>query len=362
MAAQEEVEGMGVAGLGAPVRICVSQRDGEMTRIDLDQLLLDAVEHLGDVRMHFLHECIGIDLNTNRVTFKDKHNGRLKEVEGDYVIGADGAASPFRQKLVNAGIVKTEAISFSGGYKEFLFPAAKNGGWIFDPGYVHMWPRGEFTFIAFPALRGEFIAMLFMPTAGPGLKEGEERELIQRDFVDLDALAPHVADRCEATTLVPLRRIRCKPWGHGERITLIGDAAHTILPFYGQGMNAALEDCEALAKCLGRGKKDPAPLMRYQQLRKANADAIDELAIEHYHYLTSFSETPISIRKKEIEMELQKRFPNDFTPLYSYVAFTALPYESCNRLGHLQANLLERLAAIKGPFSWESPGVHSLLE
>jgi kynurenine 3-monooxygenase len=333
-----------------------------VARIDLDQLLLDAVERMGDIKMHFLHDCVSIDLPAGRATFKDKQGGQLKEVESDYVIGADGATSLMRQKLAAGGAIKPETISFSGGYKEFLIPAAKNGSWIFPPGFVHIWPRGEFTFIAFPALRGEFIAMLFMPATGSPLKEGEERELIQRDFVDLDALAPHVADRCENTTLVPLRRVRVNPWVAGERFALIGDAAHAILPFYGQGMNASLEDCEVLAKCMARGSKDPSPLTRFQQSRKPNADAIDELAEEHYHYLTTFSETPESIRKKEIESELYKQFPNDFTPLYTLVAFSALSYAKCQRIGNLQSQLLDRLAKVGPQFSWEIPAVKTMLD
>ncbi len=331
-----------------------------VSRLNIDLLLLEAAQKEGGIGIHFLHECVALNVGKNQVAFKDKQSGKAIEVESDYVIGADGPGSHIRQKMESAGLLHSEAISFPGGYKEFLIPPDKDGNWALDPGYVHMWPRGDFTFILFPVLAGEFIGMLFLPnqTNASTRSPEEERDFVGSEFADLVALAPNIVSRYTKTPISPLRRLRCRPWSYAERFTLIGDAAHTIVPFYGQGMNASLEDCEVLSQCLGRASKpDSLPLARYEQLRKPNADAIDELALEHYYYLSRFAETQESIRKKELEAELYKRFPDEFIPIYTLVAFTAIPYKICQEIGELQSKLLEHLVTVPDPFSWENPQV-----
>jgi kynurenine 3-monooxygenase len=334
-----------------------------VSRLNIDLMLLEAAQKEGGVGIHFLHECVDLNIGKNQVTFKDKNNSKVIEVESDYVIAADGPGSQIRQKMEARGLVKSEAISFPGGYKEFLIPPDKNGNWALDPGYVHMWPRGDFVFILFPVLAGEFIGMLFLPNDSNATRKPEaERDFVGSEFADLVALAPNIVSRYVETPIMPLRRLRCRPWSYSERFTLIGDAAHTILPFYGQGMNASLEDCEILAQCLGRHQLSDSPLADYEYLRKPNADAIDELALEHYHYLSRFAETKESIRKKELEAELNKRFPSEFVPIYTLVAFTSLPYKTCQKMGELQGHLLDQLVSCESTFSWESQETRKALD
>jgi kynurenine 3-monooxygenase len=335
-----------------------------VSRLELDRTLLDAAQRAPGIGLRFRHECVAVAPGAGRVTFRDGEGGHLLDVAGDLVIGADGPGSLLRDRLRGAGAVAVETRPFPFGYREFTVPPGPGGAWALDPASVHMWPRGRYALMAFPAAGGEFASLAFLPHEGdsPGAPDGG-RDLLARECPDLVALVPDLAQRCARGPLTGLRRVRCYPWAHGGRFVLVGDAAHVILPFYGQGMNAALEDCAVLARCLGREARDPsAALRRYQELRKPNADAIDELAVAHFYYLAGFGETDESVRRKELETELWRRYPDDFVPVYTLVAFGALPYETCRRIDALQSALLGRLLSAAAPDPLDGPAAGELID
>jgi kynurenine 3-monooxygenase len=186
-------------------------------------------------------------------------------------------------------------------------------------------------------------------------------EFLESEFPDLYYSVPNLVAEFLKAQPRSLKTIRCYPWTSGK-FALIGDAAHTILPFYGQGMNATLEDCAVLSQCLEQDEWiGEDTLVNYQRLRKSNADAIDELSLEHFSYLTTYSTTYESIRRKEIETELATRFPDDFVSIYSLVQFSDLPYLTCHRIAQVQTELVDCLLSFQGQIGWESQAVSTLL-
>jgi kynurenine 3-monooxygenase len=300
------------------------------------------------------------------IEFKNKCTGRLTQIDGECVIGADGSSSAIRAALESSGGSAVEARVFPYGYKEIPLTLSPKANDKLNPDYLHVWPRGEFFLIAFPNPNQSFTALLFMSSAGAlslaSLNSPKTVEdFLESEFPDLYCSVPNLVVEFLRAQPHSLRTIRCFPWVVGK-FALLGDAAHTILPFYGQGMNATLEDCAALSQCFEHGAWNcEEALLNYQWLRKSNSDAIDELSLEHFSYLTTYSTTYESIRRKEIEAELATRFPDDFASVYSLVQFSDLPYVTCRRIARAQTELVDCLLSFQVQIEWESQAVGILL-
>jgi kynurenine 3-monooxygenase len=336
------------------------------SRAALERLLIQAARNTERVKIRYQEECTRIDVSGGVIEFKNKRTGRLTQVDGEYVIGADGSSSVIRQALESTGRSAVQTKVFPYGYKElplFLAPEAKG---TLNPEYLHVWARGEFFLIAFPNPNQSFTALLFMSSVGPlslaSLNDARTAdEFLESEFPDLYFSVPNLVSEFLKAQSRSLKTIRCDPWVSGK-FALLGDAAHTILPFYGQGMNATLEDCAALSQCLDQdGWNCEEALTEYQRLRKSNADAIDELSLEHFSYLTSYATTYESIRRKEIEAELALRFPDDFVPIYTLVQFSDLQYQTCQRIAKVQTELVDCLLSFQGEIGWESQAVGTLV-
>jgi kynurenine 3-monooxygenase len=210
---------------------------------------------------------------------------------------------------------------------------------------VHVWPRGSFVLVALPFSNQRFSGMLFLPTEGepsfPMLREEQSsRTLVDRYFPELGKLLPELPSILSRSTARSLRRVRCFPWVHGGKIALLGDSAHSVLPFLGQGMGLALEDCRSLSWSLEQDGCFLSALTRYEVQRKPEADALDILALEHFDVLAGFAQSPRSVLQMNIEAELAKAYPEEFVPVYNLVAFTSLPLQVCLEIGRLQASLV----------------------
>jgi kynurenine 3-monooxygenase len=336
------------------------------SRAALERLLIQAVRKTQTAKMHFQEECAFIDVPAGIIKFTNKRTGNLTQIDDEYVIGADGSSSRLREALESSGRSAVETRVFPFGYKEIPLTLSAEAADTLSPEYLHVWARGEFFLIAFPNPNQSFTSLLFMSNAGAlslaslNNKRTVE-EFLESEFPDLYYSVPDLAVEFLKAQPRNLKTIRCYPWVDGK-FALLGDAAHTILPFYGQGMNATLEDCAIFSQCLGQDEWNcEETLINYQRLRKSNADAIDELSLKHFSYLTTYSTTYESVQRREIEAELTLRFPDDFVPVYTLVQFSDLPYLTCQKIAEVQTALVDYLLSLRRQIEWESQAVGALV-
>lgn len=315
-------------------------------RSHLWQLLYGAAESSGaDVR--FDARCVDVDCETHTVTVAD-HDGRTLLLAYDALVGSDGAHSAVRRALVNSGRVIEETYPMRHVYLELLIPRERAAQ--LERHALHIWPRGDRMLIALPNPDGSFTATLFLPPEGDrsrGLHRMREALLpmFRQQFPDAVSL---IYDLPAALMENPFGRLfasKCRPWSNGESVLLIGDAAHTMAPFYGQGMNCALEDCCVLMRSVERFAGHwPRVFLDFERVRRPDADAITALSEANYNEMShSVAESDFKLRR-EIERALQTRFPETFVPLYAMVTFSTLPYAEALARGNAQAGIVDRLA------------------
>lgn len=330
------------------------QRDDEViysiSRGDLNRLLLDAAEATGNVTVHFLHRLESIDFAHNRAHFVNEETDTAVEIGFRRLIGADGAGSRVREILIAAqdGSCSTEHLDHS--YKELEIPAGSNGAFKIEKNALHIWPRGGFMLIALPNLDGSFTVTLFLPNQGEtSFAALQSRESVnaffQEHFPGVDALMPGLVDDFFANPTGKLGTVRCSPWHIADKAVLIGDAAHAIVPFHGQGMNCGFEDCVVLDQCIEQHGTDWHQVFaEYDRLRAPNGNAIADMALENYVEMRDSVNDPQFLLKKAIGFELQKRWPELFTPRYGMVMFQRIPYVEAQRRGVINQRILDELA------------------
>ncbi len=325
-----------------------------VSRADLNRVLLDAAEAAG-ARLHFGEACAAVDLETRRLSLRHQETGAEREIAMAPLIAADGAGSVVRRALTAAGHITASEDLLAHGYKELTIPPARDGGFRIDPGALHIWPRGGFMLIALPNPGGDFTVTLFLPNAGGesfATLDDEEsvRAFFERHFRDTPALIPDLAEQFAANPVGILGTVRCAPWNLGGDLLLIGDASHAIVPFHGQGMNAGFEDCAEFCRLLDEGHDDRAQLFTaFSRLRRPNAEAIADMALENYVEMRDTVRDPRFHLKKALAFELERRCPDRFVPRYSMVMFHAeIPYAEALARGEVQARLLEELTRDAG--------------
>lgn len=325
-----------------------------VSRSGLNELLLDEADATEGLRIHFEHKCIGVDLERAEATFRLADGSHWK-VEGELVIGTDGAGSAVRRAMMG----RTTDLRFNyeqhflqHGYKELSIHPAENGGWRIEKNALHIWPRGEFMIIALPNLDGSFTLTMFHPFGGEwGFDSLDSRERVQSFFEHFyPTLLPHIPhylDEFFENPVGTLGTIRCSPWQAYGRTLIMGDAAHAIVPFYGQGMNASFEDVRVFDDLLKEHSGDDwQPLLKqFQQQRIPNADAIAELAIDNFHEMQDKTADPVFQRKRKLEMQLEQKF-SDYYSKYSLVTFRPeLGYAEALLRGRAQDERLLKLVA-----------------
>lgn len=311
-----------------------------ISRGHLNMLLLDAAEACPGVRVTFDHKCVDADPETGRVTFEAA--GARREAESEVLIGADGAFSAVRSAMQRRDRFDYRQDYLEHGYKELTLPASPEGGFLLEPHALHIWPRGSFMMIALPNLDRTFTCTLFWPFAGePSFAsiQGDDavRGFFERTFPDAVSLFPSLVAEYAANPVGSLVTVRCRPWHVGGKSVLVGDACHAVVPFYGQGMNAAFEDCTVLMQCLREGGPDlEAVFRRYEERRKANTDALADLAIENFVEMRDHVGSGAFLLKKTLERGLTRAFPRWYVPLYTMVSFTRIPYAEARRRSRAQ--------------------------
>lgn len=331
----------------------------------LNQRMLDMAEQLPNVSMHFEQKVVHTDLEAAQITTENSE-GEHHTFEADYLFGADGAFSQVRGSMLKRDRFSYEQEYIDHGYKELSIPPAKDGGFQMEKEALHIWPRGEYMLIALPNPDGTFTCTLFFPFEGDpsfsSLNTVEKaRTFFQEQFPDALALMPDFDQEWRDNPNSSLCIIRCYPWVAGQS-ALIGDAAHAIVPFYGQGMNSGFEDCRILNKILDEEADWKLAMDRYQKERKANGDAIADLAMRNFIEMRDLTADPQFLLRKKIEAHLHERYPNRWIPLYSMVTFTHIPYEEALRIGKVQDKIMaEVMLRPDIEEMWNSPEVSAAI-
>ncbi|NNM22241.1 MAG: FAD-dependent monooxygenase [Flavobacteriaceae bacterium] len=317
-----------------------------ISRPGLNRLLLDAAEAMPNVAIDFNKACLDVDLEAGTATFEDYHSKETISYSGDMVVGTDGAGSAVRKSMFDH---KKFLFSFSQdwlthGYKEITIPTAEGGGYRTDKGALHIWPRGEDMLIALPNLDGSFTVTLFLPYSNSdycfdNLTTPEMvKEYFKKEFPDAVALMPNLVAEFFDNPTGPLGTIKCAPWNCYGKTLLMGDAAHAIVPFYGQGMNASFEDVVVFDEILDKHKGDWQHIFtEYEKARKVDTDAIADLAVDNFYEMKEHTASPLFQQKRKLETAFEAEFPQDYYSKYSLVTFNEdIRYSEALRRGRAQ--------------------------
>ncbi|MDE0959919.1 MAG: NAD(P)/FAD-dependent oxidoreductase [Planctomycetota bacterium] len=317
-----------------------------ISRGELNRMLLVEADRSDLVTLHFHHRCVDIDSEKSRVTFKDDRSGEQIVASGDLIIGADGAFSAVRSSLMIGDRFDYQQSYLSHGYIELYIPPGPEGEFRIEKNALHIWPRNTFMMIALPNEDGSFTGTCFWPLEGEfsfgQLKDAEQvRRFFQQWFPDVPDLVPDLEQQFLAASPSSLVTIRCRPWVVGNTV-LVGDAAHAIVPFYGQGMNAGFEDVRILCECLEANRGHlKAALESYQELRIENGHAIAKLAVDNFHEMQDHVASRWFLLTKKFSNLLQKILPGWYRPLYSMVSFSNTPYTEAIEIHRKQQRVLK---------------------
>lgn len=322
----------------------------------LNCALLDAAEAEPGVLLKFNERCTGMDFQTGDILFHNEVSGTTATVPTSVVIGTDGSASAIRTEM-QKGRFNFSQHYLDYGYKELSIPPAPGGGWLMEKNALHIWPRTTFMLIALPNMDGSFTCTLFYPFEGVESFQtlhtpGDVRSLFQKQFPDALSLMPTLIDDFFGNPTGAMVTIKCDPWHVGGTAALLGDAAHAIVPFFGQGMNCAFEDCTYLNSILRSHARSDAHdeqwwegvFREFEMKRKKSADAIADLAVENFVEMRDLVATQGYQFRKKIERSLEEKFPDRFVPKYSMVTFHRIPYEIARERGRIQDAILAELA------------------
>lgn len=337
-----------------------------VSRMRLTRTLIQVAEAHPNIKLHFGHRLVQLDAHTGLLELEHAERGTAMNMRAELLFAADGAYSAARSSLLRSRSTEYRQTYSPLWYKELQIPARSD--WPLDPERTHVWPRRDAILIAFPNLDRSFTATLFLRVDGsPSFRELQTREdltvLFKRLFADVLPLAPDLDFAFFSRPITPLVSMRCAPWTWSGRFALIGDAAHTMVPFLGQGMNAGLEDCTVLAECMQRADGDRAKMLaEYESRRKPDCDMVTSLAERHYDELAVGVQDPTALLRRRIEQRLHDQDPDRFSPLYNLISFTHLPYARLPSLVARQEPLVDALVALPDVEQrWDSHVVQDLV-
>lgn len=324
-----------------------------VSRGDLNKICMDAAEQTGLVDIHFNKKCEAIDLTANSAKLVDTVTGEKTHHSFSQVIGTDGSASAVRQAIHNLVSEQHDIIPLGHSYKELRIPAGKDGSFQLNKNALHIWPRGGYMLIALPNEDGSFTVTLFMPSEGEisfaEINTAEKiNDFFTKYFCDLLPLLPELKTDYFQNPTGSLATVKCSPWHYQNKALIIGDAAHAVVPFHGQGMNCAFEDAISLVETIDQQRSDKDLNWHHifstlNNERKLNGDAIADMAIDNYITMRDSVRDEKFIFRNVLAFELEKRFPTRFCPRYSMVMFHRLPYAVAQQRGNIQAHILKAL-------------------
>ena len=339
-----------------------------VSRADINMKLMDLAEQQENVNIQFNKKCTLINRKDLAITFEDNLTKETSNSSADLLFGADGAFASSRLSIqLQSDRFEYNQHYIDCGYKELIIPAGKNGEFLLDKNALHIWPRGSFMMIALPNPDGNFTCTLFLPFEGEksfsNLKTDKQvEEFFKSEFSDAFTLMPTLISDFKTNATASLVTVKCSPWVFDNKIGLIGDAAHAIVPFYGQGMNCGFEDCVVLNELIEKHNDDWDIIFpEYEQLRKPDGDAIADLAIANFVEMRDKTADPKFILQKKIEAKFSQHYPDKWIPLYSMVTYSPhIRYSTALKEGQKQQKIMDEIMAFNNIESiWESDEIES---
>lgn len=328
-----------------------------ISRGDLNALLLTEAEKHENVSIHFNKKCKSVDFENPSALFQDYYTKEEFTANANIILATDGAGSVLRKSYY---LSKKFLFSFSQdylthGYKELSILPTQDGDYKTYKNALHIWPRGDFMLIALPNLDGSFTVTLFLSYSEGAYNfnnltnEAIVLEFFKKEFPDALALMPNLVDDFFKNPTAPLGTVKCSPWHYKGNTLLMGDAAHAIVPFYGQGMNASFEDVVEFDKVLDKNLNTwEAVFSTYEKIRKKDTDAIADLAIDNFHEMKAHTANPIFQEKRKLEIALEENFPNEYESKYALVTFNEnIGYREAMLTGRAQDKAILNLLSDK---------------
>ena len=319
-----------------------------ISRAELNVALINAAEKQ-NATIEFRRRCVGYDVKNGAIRLRNEETGEEINHETEIVIGCDGSASAIRAEMLKLNRFNFSQQYLDYAYKELTISAGPDGKHLLESHALHIWPRGNYMLIALPNIDGTFACILFLPFEGVDsfaslFTQADVVRFFEYRFPDAVPLMPHLADNFFSNPTGAMVTIKCSPWHVEGRALLLGDAAHAIVPFFGQGLNCGFEDCTYLMELLDRHGADwPRVFAEFENLRKINADAIADMAIENFTEMRDRVADSRFLLRKKVELALEAKYPQLFVPKYAMVTFHRIPYSVAQARGIVQDRILAEL-------------------
>ena len=315
----------------------------------LNGMLMSEAEATGKVRLSFHHRVAAVDVGSGRLSVVNENTQSLEYLSGAAIVGTDGASSVVREAVVEAEGGTNSEERLGHGYKELTLPAGESGRFALEKHALHIWPRRDFMLIALPNMDGSFTCTLFLRFEGnpsfETLKTPEAvRSFFTAHFADVVPLLPDLDSQFFDNPTGNMVTVKCWPWTAEARALVVGDAAHAIVPFFGQGMNCGFEDCVVLDEELGRTSNLGAAFGEFARRRKPNTDAIADMAVENFVEMRDSVADARFLLEKSIERRLLNALPGEFLSRYALVTFSLVPYRLAYDVGREASAVVRELA------------------
>jgi kynurenine 3-monooxygenase len=326
-----------------------SQHINSISRAWLNQYLMTHAERTGKVRIRFKQRIQHVDFDSGILTVLDEPSGSTREERANVLIGTDGSGSAVRKDMVRRPGTFSSQELLSHGYKELTIPAGPGGSFRMEKNALHIWPGGTFMLIALPNEDGSFTCTLFLPFEGTVSfasldSPSKVTAFFEDQFPDALELIPELTHEFFHNPTGSMVTVKSAPWHVGGRAVLLGDAAHAIVPFFGQGMNCGFEDCGVLDLLLARHRRWDEAFAEFFRLRKPHADAIADMAVENFLEMRDRTASPQFLLEKQVEKVLLNAFPGQFLSRYTLVSFSRVPYRLAYEVGTIASGIVSELA------------------
>lgn len=341
-----------------------------VSRGGLNQKLMVLADHYPNIQYFFNRKCADVDLASNTLKFDNLETGETEAFQADHIFATDGAYSAVRMRMQKSMVFNYSQKYLDHGYKELVIPPNADGSHKLDKNCLHIWPRGEFMMIALANLDGSFTCTLFFPMKGEvSFETLTTRELVaaffDKTFPDAVPMMPTLLEDYFENPTSTLMMVRCEPWNYKDQVVLIGDAAHAMVPFYGQGMNCGFEDCTVFHDMYHARRGDWNGLLEdFSTERVPDGNAIIDLALDNYIEMRDLTADPDFLLRKKIETKFSKAYPEKWLPLYSQVTFSNTRYSEAYRNGKKQDAIMAEIMKLDNIHeNWNEPFVmEKLLE
>lgn len=335
-----------------------------VSRGGLNQKLMNLADDYQNISYYFNKKCQDLDLSTNTLLFQDLETKASEKHQFDKIFATDGAFSAVRMRMQKSTFFDYSQKYLHHGYKELVIPANEDGTHKLDKNCLHIWPRGEFMMIALANLDGSFTCTLFFPMFGETsfdtLKTREQvAAFFEKTFPDAVPMMPTLLDDYFDNPTSTLVMVRCNPWNVKDDVLLLGDAAHAIVPFYGQGMNCGFEDCTVFDEMYHQARGNWEGLLsRFSEQRVPDGNAILDLALQNYVEMRDLTANPDFLLQKKIEAKFAALYPNQWMPLYSQVTFSHTRYSDALKNGQEQEEIMKEVLKMENIHDrWDSEEV-----